>query len=151
MDENLLKLFKSIYEKQAELSILTDSKLFEEYSNSQIHTIDIIGSLELVNGVKIAEELNLTRGAVSKITSKLRKKGLIDNYQIAENKKEVYYSLSLEGKKLYKAHQLAHRDWELRELKFFKDMDPHKKEIVEEFLASYNDYLGSLISERMIK
>ncbi|SHJ70713.1 transcriptional regulator, MarR family [Clostridium cavendishii DSM 21758] len=148
MDETILNLFKNIYEKQNELSILTDSKLFNAYSISEVHTIDLIGSKEKFNGVLIADELKLTRSAVSKILSKLRKNGLIESYKNDENKKEIYYKLTAAGLEIYNSHQKSHRDWEERELKFFKCIDITKKKIINEFLEDYNKYLSELIKER---
>lgn len=151
MNENLLKLFKNIYEKQNELSNLTDSSIFSNYSNSEVHAIDIIGNSKLVNGVKISEELNLTRGAVSKIMNKLKTKELVEIYKVKDNKKEIYYKLTLKGKDIFYSHKKAHADWENRELKFFNSIPIAEKEIIEEFLENYNNYLGNLIIERTKK
>ena len=35
----------------------------------------------------------MTRGAISKITKKLIKKGIIESYQKPDNKKEIYFRL----------------------------------------------------------
>lgn len=148
MDEKILNLFKNIYEKQNELSILTDSKLFNEYSISEVHTIDLIGSEKNFNGVLIANELNMTRSAVSKIISKLMKNGLVKSYKNEENRKEIYYKLTDAGLEIYKSHEKSHKDWENRELNFFKCVDIEKKKVLREFLQDYDNYLSELIKER---
>lgn len=144
----IIKLFKSIYEKQDELSKLTDSELFNEFSNSEVHTIDIIGKNENINGVMISSSLGLTRGAISKIISTLKKKKLIDSYQNPGNKKEIYYKLTKKGRLVYYKHEKAHKDWEERELKFLDQVSNTEKDIISDFLKKYNSYLENLITER---
>lgn len=148
IEKNLLDNFKKIYEKQEKLSTLTDKNLFDSFSNSEIHTIDIIGNLDDVNGVLIASKLEMTRGAISKIISKLNKKNVVDKYQLDDNKKEIYYKLTDYGKEIYNKHKVAHSDWENRELEFFNKLDKNEKETVNNFLVKYNDYLSNLIKER---
>lgn len=148
VQNRVLDLFKNIYEKQDELSKLTDSKLFNEFSNSEVHTIDIIGKTKDVNGVTISSKLGLTRGAVSKIISGLKKKKLIDSYQNSDNKKEIYYKLTEKGEIIFCKHEKAHKEWEERELKFLNQISPPEIDIVSDFLNRYNSYLESLIVER---
>ncbi len=148
IEKDLLNNFKKIYEKQEKLSSLTDRDLFDSFSNSELHTIDIIGSSEHVNGVLIASRLEMTRGAISKIIARLSKKNLVDKYQIKENKKEIYYRLTDYGQAIYRQHELAHKNWEGRELEFFASLAKKDKDTVNKFLIKYNDYLGNLIKER---
>lgn len=148
IERKLLDNFKKIYEKQERLSSLTDEDLFDSLSNSEIHTIDIIGSSKDVNGVLIASRLEMTRGAISKIIGKLSRKGVVDSYQLKENKKEIYYKLTDYGQSLYRQHELAHRNWEDRELEFFNSLAGEEKNTVNDFLIKYNDYLSNLINER---
>lgn len=62
IEKELLTTFKSIYDKQSQLRSLTNEELFREYSNSEVHTIEIIGQGPGANGVMIANKLNMTRG-----------------------------------------------------------------------------------------
>ena len=148
IERDLLNNFTRLYEKQERLSSLTDQELFGSFSNSEVHTLDIIGSFEEVNGVLIASKLDMTRGAISKIIAKLSKKDAIYKYQTKENKKEIYYGLTDYGKELYEKHKLAHKDWENRESEFFHAMEEDDKEKLNKFLIKYNDYLNNLIKER---
>lgn len=145
---DILNNFKIIFDKQAVLSKHTNYELFEEFSVSEVHTIDLIGNEKDINGVMIAEKLEMTRGAISKIISKLKDKKLIDSYQNEDNKKEIYYRLTEAGKDVYEQHKKAHSDWEDRELLFLDKIEDEKKEIIREFLEEYNEYLSKLIKER---
>ncbi len=148
IEKALLENFKKIYEKEESLSLLTNEDLFKEFSNSEVHVIDLIGKGERVNGVFLASKLAMTRGAISKITSRLIKKNLIIKYKLAENKKEVYYKLTDLGWKVFEDHRLAHDDWEKRELDFFKSLAREEKELINSFLEKYNNHLSNLIKER---
>lgn len=148
IEDRLLDSFKKLYERQEELSKLTDSKLFDSFSNSEVHVVDIIGNKIDVNGIKLAKDLDMTRGAISKIISKLKDKGAVETYQKKDNKKEIYYNLTDYGQEIYNSHKKAHRDWEEREKEFFKEINLDELEIIDDFLIKYNTYLDKLIKER---
>lgn len=148
IEKELLTTFKSIYDKQSQLRSLTNEELFREYSNSEVHTIEIIGQGPGANGVMIANKLNMTRGAISKIIGRLMDKGLVESYQLESNKKEIYYKLSSKGNLIYRDHEIAHKDWENRELNFFKSLGDSEKEIMNGILKNYESHLKGLIEER---
>ena len=116
IQSEILSLFKGIYEKQEQLSKLTDYELFSKFSNSEVHSLCIIGDNENVNGAMISSKLAMTRSAISKIISKLKKKELIYSYQNSDNKKEIYYKLTEKGYLIYHKHEKAHKEWEEREI-----------------------------------
>jgi DNA-binding MarR family transcriptional regulator len=66
--------------------------------HSEIHMIEAINNHKNVNSSELANILGITRGAVTQVTSKLVKKGFINQYRIANNKKEAYYRLTDLGK-----------------------------------------------------
>ena len=98
-EEKLLSLFKELYEKQDAIAKYHQDPSLHEYSFSDLHCIDAVGSLERPNVTNIAASLNMTRGAVSKITKRLTAKKLLLPYSLEGNKKEVCFSLTEEGKK----------------------------------------------------
>ena len=87
----------SKYDRHDYKFILTKSLLL-----SEIHVIDCIGKHQLPNSTFIAKELSMTKGAISKITAKLLEKELIKANHLEENKKEIYYTLTTQGKKSMK-------------------------------------------------
>lgn len=148
IQSEILSLFKGIYEKQEQLSKLTDYELFNEFSNSEVHSLSIIGDKQNVNGSMISSKLAMTRSAISKIISKLKKKELIYSYQNSDNKKEIYYKLTEKGYLIYHKHEKAHKEWEERDLKFLNQISDSKMEVISEFLNRYNSYLEDTIVER---
>lgn len=146
MDNNLIiSQLKSIYEKEEFLGKLAFKGKYESYGISEIHCVDAIGNIPDPNVTKIAHNMNMTRGAISKICKKLLEKKLIDKYKKIENDKEIYFNLTEVGKEMYVYHEIKHKQWEERNNKFFESVNEEEKEIVSDFLKKFNDYLEYLI------
>jgi DNA-binding MarR family transcriptional regulator len=75
---------------------------------SEIHIIDCIGKNQLPNATFIAKELGMTKGAISKITARLLDKGFIKGNHLEDNKKEIYYTLTTQGKEIFEVHEKVH-------------------------------------------
>ncbi len=84
------------------------------YKSSEVHCIDYIGRNADSNVTKLAESFYMTRGAISKLTKKLIKKGVIQSYQKPDNKKEIYFRLTEPGKAIYKIHEELHKEFRER-------------------------------------
>ena len=134
-------------QRQELLTKLTENVCLEEYSYSETHCIDYIGKNELPNVTKIAEHMQMTRGAISKMTKKLLAKGLIDKYTLSSNKKEVYFRLTESGTELYKEHEKRHRLWEQRDSKFLERYSLEEIEIITKFMQEFNIYLEDKIED----
>lgn len=143
----LLQEIASMLQRQELLTKLTENVCLEEYSYSETHCIDYIGKTELPNVTKIAEHMQMTRGAISKMTKKLLAKGLIDKYTLESNKKEVYFRLTKSGAELYKEHEKRHRLWEQRDSKFLERYSSEEIEIITKFMREFNIYLEGKIEE----
>lgn len=145
MNKKLLNQFKEYLEKQDVLNKLTESQNLTDFGYSEIHTITAIGDLEDPNITGVAKELKMTRGAISKITKKLMSKGLIDAYEIPENKQKVFFKLTENGKALYWEHDKRHTKWEKRDLQFLNQLSSEQLDTISLFMTSYNTYLSSQI------
>ena len=121
--QRLLQEIALMLEHQDMLSKLTESQCLDEYGYSETHCIDNIGRLELPNVTKIAEQMQMTRGAISKMTKKLLAKGLIEKYALETNKKEVYFKLTERGKVLFKI------------LKFMQEFNVYLDEQIEQYIT----------------
>ncbi|MCR1073727.1 MarR family transcriptional regulator [Clostridium botulinum] len=137
--------FKEIYEKEEILGKIAFRGEYEKYGVSEIHCIDFIGKIENPNVTKISENMNMTRGAISKICKKLLNNKLIDKYKKPENDKEIYFKLTKSGEELYKCHEIKHKKWEERNNNFFKNVDREEQEIVASFLKKFNNFLDKII------
>ena len=141
----LLQEIASMLQRQEMLTKLTENVCLEEYSYSETHCIDYIGKSELPNVTKIAENMQMTRGAISKMTKKLLAKGLIEKYTLESNKKEVYFCLTDSGMELYQEHEKRHKLWEQRDSKFLERYSKEEIDLITKFMKEFNTYLEEQI------
>ena len=147
MNTELMKLFVKYMEKQEILSKLTEDEKLHGYNYSEIHTIAAIGDLENPNVTQIANSMNVTRGAISKITKKLLEQNLIESYQRDGNKQKIFFRLTESGQFLYDEHAKRHNLWLKRDDAFIERFDLKTIEQIEEFMKAFNDYLQTQIEE----
>ncbi len=143
----LLKELAAMLERQDMLSKLTESNILEGYGYSETHCIDAIGRLEHPNVTKIAEQMGMTRGAISKMTKKLLAKHLIEKYNLETNRKEVYFKLTDEGKTLFDEHAKRHSLWEKRDTEFLNRYSKEEVDVLLLFMREFNVYLQEKIEE----
>ncbi|WIW69735.1 winged helix DNA-binding protein [Anaerosinus gibii] len=91
--------------------------------------------------MQISVNLGLTRSAISKITTRLEKKGYIQGCKKPNNNKEIFYSLTAKGQEIYFKHEKAHNAWLLRDQEFLKTVGELEKKTVLHFLKSFNNYI----------
>ena len=147
MHTNLLRQFAENMEKQEILSRMTEAAGLHGYSYSEIHTIDAIGRLSSPNTTSIAAELNLTRGAVSKIAKRLLKQGLIEAYQEDGNRQKVFYRLTPAGKELFDEHARRHAKWLARDEAFLQRYTEDDLQKMTRFMQDFNQYLDTCIKD----
>ncbi|WMM24897.1 MarR family transcriptional regulator [Tissierella sp. MB52-C2] len=146
--DQLLLNFKNLTENIDYLGVPDHNRgIFKKYNLSQVHCIDCIGNLEDTNVTKISEELNMTRGAISKITKKLLSEGLIKQYKKPDNKKEIFFELTDRGWEVYHAHRELHDISEIEYINIFKKFNDNEIEIIISFLKEMNNYFKEQIEE----
>jgi len=140
---DLLNNFQSDHKKLLQ-ALLVENNYNDIYNKnlmlSEYHVIDCIGKNQLPNATFIAKQLNMTKGAISKITTKLLEKNLIKGDQLENNKKETYYTLTIQGKKAFEIHEKLHN---IENQKFVKVLSKYDKEK----LNTINSFLDDLIHE----
>ncbi|MDO4536054.1 MAG: MarR family transcriptional regulator [Clostridium perfringens] len=147
MSNEILHKLAELYNKQDILTELASVDVLKGYGYSDIHCIDVIGKLENPNVTKISKELNMTRGAISKITKKQIASGLILSYTLQDNKKEIYFKLTDKGNELFYEHEKRHKKWEKRQEVFLEKQSEETLKKVSEFLEDFNNYLKEEIEE----
>ncbi|MFB8374287.1 MarR family transcriptional regulator [Paenibacillus taichungensis] len=73
-----------------------------------VHMIDCIGRHEPINNTGIAEAMNLSKASITKIGNKLLEEGFVKRTKMNDNKKESYFRLSPQGKKIFELHERLH-------------------------------------------
>jgi len=100
---------------------------------SEIHTIEAIKNHENLNASEFSSVLGITNGAVTQIISKLKKKGLVEQYNVTNNKKEVYYRLTAKGMIANFGHAKHHEKAYEQLNQYIEDLDDDKVETISLF------------------
>ncbi len=144
---DLLFSINSGLEELEQFYIVKADEVLKDYSISEMHCIDNIERIENANVTKISQEMNITKGGISKLLKKLLKRGVIETYTIQTNKKEIYYRLTPAGKEVFSAHEKMHQDWYSKDEDFFKQFDKKEIQTAERILAQYNELLKERLND----
>lgn len=104
-------------------------------SLAECHVIDCIERNEMFNTTAIAKKLKITKGGISKITSRLIKKNMIEAYRLTNNQKEIYYRLKPLGRKVFGLHETLHKEAEEVFKKVFSAYSQGELEFASSFLT----------------
>ena len=148
-EEQIIAAFRNLLNK---MTLLNKSKMeisLKGYKPSEVHFIEYIGSNEDCNVTKLAEAFFMTNGAISKLYKKLAAKGVIESYQKADNKKEIYFRLTAKGEAVYKIHEELHTEFLARDQAVFGQAPEKELDSMLNFAHVYNKHLDGLISKKL--
>ncbi|CAI9396764.1 MULTISPECIES: MarR family transcriptional regulator [Bacillaceae] len=114
------------------------------YTLNEIELIENIALIPNANVTKLAAASYMTRGAISKLTKKLLAKNIIESYQNAENKKEIYFRLTANGQKINNIHQELHGLFLKRDNEVFKNMTDDEFDTIFRFIGRYRYHLKNI-------
>lgn len=136
---------------QAALSEQNSDELRDmSLSLAECHVIDYIGRTDRMNATAISKKLNITKGGISKITAKLIKKKLIEVKRLSNNQKEIYYSLTALGKKVFDVHEILHGQAEGKFITLFSSYSHEELRFASKFLDDLIMAIQSETTERDI-
>ncbi|GLC30179.1 MarR family winged helix-turn-helix transcriptional regulator [Clostridium omnivorum] len=116
----------------------TDTPLF----HSEIHMIKAIKENKGIHITRLAENLGVTKGAVSQIAIKLQKKGLIVKERDINNASKFLLKLSPMGEIAYANHQKFHQDLDQILAELLNGESEEKINFLKEFLATLESELN---------
>ena len=101
---------------------------------AEIHLIEAIGLHPNSRTTELAEILGLTKGRVSQLSKVLIAKKFIRPAAGRENKKEIFYSLTASGEKIFKEH--AEKDAKIISpiIEHLKSLNSRELEVIEQFI-----------------
>ncbi|WEG14646.1 MarR family transcriptional regulator [Pullulanibacillus sp. KACC 23026] len=115
------------------------------YTLSELQVIDLIEKLENPNVTLLAERMKMTRGAISKIVSRLKERHEIDSYQYADNQKKLYYRLTSKGEKICHYHRAIHEEAERKVVAFFEHYSDEDLQVIIKFLTDVSNHVDGLL------
>ncbi|MEG1561104.1 MAG: MarR family winged helix-turn-helix transcriptional regulator [Raoultibacter sp.] len=79
-------------------------------SMSEIHTVVAVGLHEENPMSAVAARLNVTLATLTVAINKLVAKGLVERHRGQADRRQVFITLTCQGRKVYRAHELFHKD-----------------------------------------
>ncbi|MFE6073909.1 MarR family transcriptional regulator [Paenibacillus sp. NPDC057886] len=146
-EEQVLVGFRDLYNKLVWLNKDKMEENLKGYKPSEVHCIEYIEKNADSNVTKLAESFYMTRGAISKLTKKLIEKDLIESYQKSDNKKEIYFRLTEQGKVIYHIHEDLHNEFHERDKAVFEQVTDDQFESMLNFVDKYNRHLDAEIKK----
>lgn len=150
-EEQVIEGFRDILNKLICLNKFKMEESLKGYQSSEVHCIEYLGRNEgrneESNVTKLAESFYMTRGAISKMTKKLAEKGAIESYQKPENKKEIYFRLTAQGKSVYHIHEQLHKEFQERDKAVFAQIADEQFDQILDFVEKYCNHLDAEIKK----
>ena len=146
-EEQLEISFRDLFSKRASLEKFKMKDSLKGYQPFEVHCIEYIGNHTDSNVTKLAKAFYVTRGAISKITKKLIKKGVLESYRKPDNKKELYFRLTEQGKTVHKIHEELHREFQERDKAVFEQVTEEQFDSVLRFVEKYSRHLDAEIEK----
>ncbi|MBM7599483.1 DNA-binding MarR family transcriptional regulator [Virgibacillus halotolerans] len=148
--EQLIMNVRDLFNKMAWINKFKMEDSLKGYKPSEVHCIETIGKNVDTNVTKLAESLYMTRGAISKLTKKLIKKELIESYQKPDNKKEIYFRLTEQGKEIFRIHEELHKAFQERDKVVFEQITEEQFDNMLSFVEKYSRHLDAEIKKQGI-
>ncbi|EEM96213.1 MarR family transcriptional regulator [Bacillus thuringiensis] len=149
-EEQVMNGFRELYNKLVWLNKDKMEEGLKGFKSSEVHCIEYIENNADSNVTQLAEAFYVTRGAISRMTKKLIQKGLIESYQKSENKKEIYFRLTEEGKEIYKIHEDLHKEFQERDKAVFEQVTEEEFDSIISFVEKYSRHLDAEIKKQGI-
>ncbi|PEM25068.1 MULTISPECIES: MarR family transcriptional regulator [Bacillus cereus group] len=149
-EEQVMNGFRELYNKMVWLNKDKMEEGLKGFKSSEVHCIEYIENNADSNVTQLAEAFYVTRGAISRMTKKLINKGLIESYQKSENKKEIYFRLTEQGKEIYKIHEELHNEFQQRDKAVFEQVTEAEFDSIINFVEKYSRHLDAEIKKQGI-
>lgn len=146
-EEQVIMGFRDLLNKMVWLNKFKMEDSLKGYKSSEVHCIEYIGRNVDSNVTKLAESFYMTSGAISKLTKKLIKKGIIESYQKPDNKKEIYFRLTGQGKAINKVHEELHKEFQERDKGVFEQVTEEQFDSMLSFVEKYSRHLDAEIKK----
>ncbi|RAN85289.1 MarR family transcriptional regulator [Bacillus sp. SRB_331] len=110
-------------------------------SLSELHVIECIGKTGLMNVTAITAEMGMTKGAISKICTKLFQKQFVEKMKMLDNQKEIFFRLTESGAEIYKAHEKLHKQAEEKWLLLLDGYTKEEQDCIQRFIKDVTGHL----------
>ncbi|EEM18393.1 Transcriptional regulator, MarR [Bacillus pseudomycoides DSM 12442] len=142
----ILSDIRTLFHKQEEHMKGNDERFLREtgvsgMSLSELHVIQCIGKKGLMNVTAITEEMGMTKGAISKICTKLFNKQFVEKMKMLDNQKEIFFRLTDNGNEIYMAHEKLHQQAEEKWLLLLNQYTEEELSLIQRFVKDVGAHL----------
>ena len=111
---------------------------------TEIRTIVYIAVTSSTNMTDIANQMGLTKGAVSKMIAKLESQSLLERYKYQPSQKDIYIHLTELGVRAYEGHKTYYASMRDNLKNYFAGMDGEHQQVILDFLDTYLNEMQNL-------
>lgn len=147
--EEMMPVFKNLGKAMAKYSVI-DRRAFNfgvgvDLYPAEIHMITVVESLDEAGVTELAEELSITKGAVSQLVAKLVKKGLLIKESNPEHGARVIIRTTTLGSTASKNHLAFHEDHDRDFLKYLSELDDASYEAIHKMSKKMNLWMDNYL------
>ncbi|MCA1295159.1 MarR family transcriptional regulator [Paenibacillus sp. alder61] len=102
---------------------------------TSVHVIDCIGDYEPINHTGIVKKMDLSKASITNICSKLLETDFIRRSQLNNNRKEIYFSLTDKGRRVYHLHKKLHQEKEEGFYQFIESYSETELQTIGKFMS----------------
>lgn len=95
------------------------------------------------NLTKIADRMQITKGAVSQTLKKIDEKGLVKKFTDPANASRTLLYLSPKGKKVLRAYNSQHRESDEEFISYLEGLKSEEEKTIRDFLSRYEFFLDN--------
>lgn len=145
----LIKMNHQLEQHQQRESMTILEEIHEHFDGiaslnlTDVHVIDCIGRHEPINVTTLADRIELSKGTVSKVSTKLLKEGWIRRTQLNDNKKEIYFRLT-PLKRLFLVHERLHVKVQQQLFEFLNRYSSEELNVLKRLLSDGVDLLEAM-------
>ncbi|MGE7883894.1 MarR family transcriptional regulator [Bacillus sp. NPDC094077] len=142
----MLSDIRTLFHKKEEYMKENSEKFLREtgvsgMSLSELHVIECVGKNGLMNVTAITTEMGMTKGAISKICTKLFQKQCVEKMKMLDNQKEIFFRLTEKGKEIYIAHEELHKRAEEKWLSLLERYTKEELDCIQRFIKDVSNHL----------
>ncbi|KFM99238.1 MarR family transcriptional regulator [Bacillus clarus] len=142
----ILSDIRTLFHKKEEHMKENDEKFLREtgvsgMSLSELHVIECIGKNGLMNVTAITTEMGMTKGAISKICTKLFQKQFVEKMKMLDNQKEIFFLLTEKGNEVYIAHEELHKQAEEKWLLLLDKYTKEELAFIQRFVKDVSSHM----------
>ncbi len=116
----------------------------ESYVNAEMHVVKLIKEHEGIHTTAVADMLGVTKGAVSQVTNRLEKRGILIKEQDPSNMSRLILRLTPKGDRLYEVHEAFHSELDALVKETLENATEENKIFLKNFLDALETKILSI-------